>query len=97
MQLVLISGLSGSGKSIALDVLEDAGYYCIDNLPASLLDDVLGFVSGAGHDRIAVAVDARSAALASLAERVAALKARGIDSTQELIARQLGEMKRGVN
>jgi UPF0042 nucleotide-binding protein len=79
MQLILVSGLSGSGKSIALDVLEDAGFYCIDNLPALLLDDVLAFVSGAGHDRIAVAVDARSAALASLTERVAALKSRGID------------------
>lgn len=79
MQLILVSGLSGSGKSIALDVLEDAGFYCIDNLPALLLDDVLGFVSGAGYERIAVSVDARSAALASLPERVAALKARGID------------------
>ena len=79
MQLILVSGLSGSGKSIALDVLEDAGFYCIDNLPASLLDDVLAFVSGAGHDRIAVSVDARSAALSSLPERVAALKTRGID------------------
>jgi UPF0042 nucleotide-binding protein len=79
MQLILVSGLSGSGKSIALDVLEDAGFYCIDNLPAVLLDDVLSFVQGAGHDRIAVAVDARSAALASLTERVAALKARDID------------------
>jgi len=79
MQLILVSGLSGSGKSIALDVLEDAGFYCIDNLPALLLDDVLAFVSGAGHDRIAVSVDARSAALASLTERVAAIQARGID------------------
>ncbi|HLE65759.1 MAG TPA: RNase adapter RapZ [Burkholderiales bacterium] len=79
MQLILVSGLSGSGKSIALDVLEDAGFYCIDNLPATLLDDVLEFVSGAGHDRIAVSVDARSAALSSLPERVAALKARGVD------------------
>ena len=79
MQLILVSGLSGSGKSIALDVLEDAGFYCIDNLPASLLDDVLAFVSGAGHDRIAVSVDARSAALSSLPERVAALKTSGID------------------
>jgi UPF0042 nucleotide-binding protein len=36
VQLVLVSGLSGSGKSIALDVLEDSGYYCVDNLPATL-------------------------------------------------------------
>ena len=37
MQLTLISGMSGSGKSIALNVLEDAGYYCVDNLPVPLL------------------------------------------------------------
>ena len=37
MQLVLISGLSGSGKSIALNALEDSGYYCVDNLPSQLL------------------------------------------------------------
>ena len=79
MQLILVSGLSGSGKSIALDVLEDGGFYCVDNLPASLLDDVLAFVSAAGHDRIAVSVDARSAALSSLPERVTTLKARGVD------------------
>ncbi|MDF0678948.1 MAG: RNase adapter RapZ, partial [Nitrosomonas sp.] len=36
MQVIIISGLSGSGKSIALKVLEDSGYYCVDNLPASL-------------------------------------------------------------
>ncbi|MCF8176051.1 MAG: RNase adaptor protein RapZ, partial [Burkholderiaceae bacterium] len=40
MQVMLISGLSGSGKSIALNVLEDAGYYCLDNLPAPLLSEL---------------------------------------------------------
>jgi UPF0042 nucleotide-binding protein len=79
MQLILVSGLSGSGKSIALDVLEDAGFYCIDNLPATLIDDTLDFVRGAGYERIALSVDARSAALSSLPERIAALQARGID------------------
>ena len=79
MQLILVSGLSGSGKSIALDVLEDAGFYCIDNLPATLIDDTLEFVCDAGHERIALSVDARSAALSSLPERLAALQARGID------------------
>ncbi len=38
MQFVLISGLSGSGKSVALNVLEDSGYYCVDNLPGQLLE-----------------------------------------------------------
>jgi UPF0042 nucleotide-binding protein len=101
MQLILVSGLSGSGKSIALDVLEDAGFYCIDNLPALLLDDVLGFVSGAGHDRIAVSVDARSAALASLTERVKAIQARGIEvrvlfleASQQTLLRRYSETRR---
>jgi RNase adapter protein RapZ len=79
MQLILVSGLSGSGKSIALDVLEDAGFYCIDNLPATLIDPTLEFVRGAGYERIALSVDARSAALSSLPERLAALRKRGVD------------------
>ncbi len=81
MQLVLVSGLSGSGKSIALGVLEDSGYYCVDNLPATLLLDVVKFLDKGGHGRIAVSVDARSVALASLPEHLAALKALGTDST----------------
>ncbi len=79
MQLILVSGLSGSGKSIALNVLEDAGYYCVDNLPATLLLEVVDFLADAGHDKAAISVDARSAALAALPEHVAALKARGVD------------------
>ena len=79
MQLVLVSGLSGSGKSIALNVLEDAGYYCVDNLPATLLLEVVDFLAEAGHDRAAVSVDARSAALPALPENIAALRGRGVD------------------
>jgi len=79
LQLILVSGLSGAGKSIALDLLEDGGYYCVDNLPATLLEDVVGFLAEAGHERAAVSVDARSAALAALPESVARLKARGTD------------------
>jgi UPF0042 nucleotide-binding protein len=59
-QLVLVSGLSGSGKSIALRVLEDAGYYCIDNLPAALLEDTLRVLAEYGEYRIAISIDARS-------------------------------------
>ena len=80
MQLLLVSGLSGSGKSIALDVLEDGGYYCVDNLPATLLLDVLNFLADAGHERVAISVDARSAALPDLPGHLAALKARGVDT-----------------
>jgi RNase adapter protein RapZ len=74
-----VSGLSGSGKSIALKVLEDAGYYCVDNLPATLLLEVVDFLREAGPERVAVSVDARSAALAALPERIARLKERGLD------------------
>ena len=56
MQIVLISGLSGSGKSIALNVLEDAGYYVVDNLPAALLPQLVAHLRGAGWRRVAVAV-----------------------------------------
>jgi RNase adapter protein RapZ len=79
VQIVLVSGLSGAGKSIALDVLEDAGYYCVDNLPATLLMDVVAFLAEAGHERVALSVDARSAALAALPKSVARLKADGAD------------------
>ena len=60
MQLVLISGLSGSGKSIALKALEDAGYYVVDNLPAMLLPRLTDALRSAGYARCAVAVDVRS-------------------------------------
>jgi len=79
VQIILVSGLSGAGKSIALDVLEDAGYYCVDNLPATLLMDVVGFLADAGHERAALSVDARSAALAALPKSVARLRADGAD------------------
>jgi RNase adapter protein RapZ len=79
MQLILVSGLSGSGKSIALHVLEDAGHYCVDNLPATLLLEVVDFLAEAGHERSAISVDARSAALAALPEHIAALRERGVD------------------
>jgi len=79
MQLILVSGLSGSGKSIALNVLEDSGYYCVDNLPATLLLEVVDFLAEAGHERAAVSVDARSAAVAALPENIAKLRSRGVD------------------
>jgi UPF0042 nucleotide-binding protein len=61
VQLFLISGLSGSGKSVALKVLEDSGYYCVDNLPADLLATLVEYLQGAGYTNIAVSIDVRSA------------------------------------
>ncbi|MDR0565297.1 MAG: RNase adapter RapZ [Azoarcus sp.] len=60
MQIVLISGLSGSGKSVALKALEDAGLYVVDNLPAMLLPQLAEALRSAGYTRCAVAVDVRS-------------------------------------
>ncbi len=75
MQLVLISGLSGSGKSVALNVMEDGGHYVVDNLPSALLPHLVTHLRGAGYQRIAVAVDVRSgASIAALPQQVAALR-----------------------
>jgi UPF0042 nucleotide-binding protein len=60
VQLFLISGLSGSGKSVALKVLEDSGYYCVDNLPAELLHVLTNNLKSAGVTKVAVSVDVRS-------------------------------------
>ena len=62
-RLLIISGLSGSGKSVALHVLEDLGYYCIDNMPAALLKSVVNEVMQQNEHpevRVAVGVDARN-------------------------------------
>ena len=59
MRVILISGLSGSGKSIALNVLEDAGYYCVDNLPAPLLPQLIKHLRSEDVARVAVAADMR--------------------------------------
>ncbi|MDD3883770.1 MAG: RNase adapter RapZ [Gallionella sp.] len=60
MQLIVISGLSGSGKSVALRTLEDAGYYCVDNLPAELLPALIDRLLPAGYRDIAVSIDVRN-------------------------------------
>jgi RNase adapter protein RapZ len=80
MQLVLISGLSGSGKSIALNVLEDSGYYCVDNLPAQLLEQTVDLLRRAGHSTVAVSIDARTgASLDLLPGYITALRRQGVD------------------
>ncbi|MGB7183848.1 MAG: RNase adapter RapZ [Burkholderiaceae bacterium] len=60
MKVVLITGISGSGKSIAVKALEDDGYYCIDNLPLQFLQEAVMVVQGQGLDRVAIAIDART-------------------------------------
>ena len=62
LELVLITGMSGSGKSVALHALEDAGFYCVDNLPPELLLPFIDLEQQQGNQHVAIAMDIRSAA-----------------------------------
>lgn len=80
MQVILITGLSGSGKSIVLNVLEDNGYYCVDNLPVEMLPQLIELLQEEGHTQVAVSIDARSGAtLNDLPQHINALKHQDFD------------------
>jgi UPF0042 nucleotide-binding protein len=85
MRLIIVSGLSGSGKSIALHVLEDLGYYCIDNMPAALLKSLVDEVASDKDEStclLAVGVDARSRHenLEALPQLIEELRQQGIQT-----------------
>jgi RNase adapter protein RapZ len=102
MQLFLISGLSGSGKSVALKVLEDSGYYCVDNLPAELLPALMLNLRAAGHEKIAVSIDVRSGnSLHQLPSHIAQLKQQNIavqllflDAQTDTLVQRFSETRR---
>ncbi|MDR0441568.1 MAG: RNase adapter RapZ [Candidatus Accumulibacter sp.] len=78
MRIVIISGLSGSGKSIALNILEDASYYCVDNLPAQMLQQLINHLGRRGYDKVGVVVDIRGGdGIDTLPQQLAALRGRG--------------------
>lgn len=81
MKLVIVSGLSGSGKSIALQVLEDLEYYCIDNLPINMLEALTKEIISAKHEYVAIGIDARNVAseLESFPEQIQQLQKENID------------------
>ena len=81
MRVILVTGMSGSGKSIALHVLEDAGYAVVDNLPARFLLEVIGDLGARGQTRVAVSIDVRSGvdAIAELPMLIPALRHLGHD------------------
>lgn len=80
MRIVIISGLSGSGKSIALNILEDASYYCVDNLPSQMLQPLVEHLGQRGYDKIAAAIDIRGGdSVAMLPQQLAELRARNFD------------------
>jgi UPF0042 nucleotide-binding protein len=104
MQLILISGLSGSGKSIALNVLEDGGYFCVDNLPLPLLPQLVDQLAGEGYDQVAVAMDMRggSGVAAFLPEQLRALRTAGnvdlrflfLDARDDVLIQRFSETRR---
>jgi UPF0042 nucleotide-binding protein len=102
MDVVLITGLSGSGKSVALDVLEDAGYYCVDNLPGRLFNSLVDVLAQHGQRRIALTMDARSGDdMADLSTHMDGLRARGmqvkllyLDAKNDTLIRRFSETRR---
>lgn len=102
LQIVLITGMSGSGKSVALHALEDAGFYCVDNLPPELLLPLVALENEHHARRIAIAVDVRSAkSLPLVPTQLSRLKEQGVmiqclflDATTDTLVRRYSETRR---
>jgi len=101
MRLLVVTGLSGSGKSVVLKALEDGGYYCMDNLPATLLPQTTRHLEQAGQTRVAVSMDTRSSSLETLPQTIGALRAQGTDvqvlfleSSAETLVKRFSETRR---
>ncbi|MEY4752920.1 MAG: hypothetical protein RJA44_595, partial [Pseudomonadota bacterium] len=102
LPLVLISGISGSGKSVALNALEDAGYFCVDNLPPELLRDFVRIEHQPRRQRIAIAADVRSEhAIDKLLPQIEQLRAEGtpilqifLDARSDTLVRRFSETRR---
>ncbi|RZJ15041.1 MAG: RNase adapter RapZ [Haliea sp.] len=102
LELVLITGMSGSGKSVALRALEDAGYYCVDNLPPELLLPFVALERRDNAKRVAIAMDVRSAtSLPLVPAQLRELRSQGVvirplflDATTDTIVRRFSETRR---
>jgi len=101
MQLFIVTGLSGSGKSIALRALEDSGFYCIDNLPATLLPQISHHLEASHQTKVAISIDSRSAALEALPSAIEHLKDSGnnvnvlfLESNIETLVKRFSETRR---
>jgi UPF0042 nucleotide-binding protein len=102
LEMVLITGMSGSGKSVALHALEDAGYYCVDNLPPELLASFAELEKQHGASKVAVAMDVRSAvSLPLVPKQLEQLRAQGVavqslflDASTETLVRRFSETRR---
>lgn len=102
LEIVLITGMSGSGKSVALHALEDAGYYCVDNLPPELLTAFVALEHKHHSNRVAIAMDVRSAtSLHQVPQELDRLRAQGVsvhsiflDATVDTLVRRFSETRR---
>jgi UPF0042 nucleotide-binding protein len=102
IELVLITGMSGSGKSVALRALEDAGYYCVDNLPPELLLSFVALEQEHAASRVAIAMDVRSATslplvpaqLRELQEEGVIVRSLFLDATTDTLVRRFSETRR---
>ena len=101
-ELVLVTGISGSGKSVALHALEDAGFFCVDNLPPELLRGFLQLEGERQDRRVAIAVDVRSAGslphllplIEQLREEGVAVHSLFLDATTDALVRRFSETRR---
>ncbi len=101
VHLIILSGLSGSGKSVALKALEDSEFYCIDNLPATMLPLISHHIESAEYDKVAISIDCRSAALESLPSAIEQLRSSGnqvdilfLDADVETLVKRFSETRR---
>ncbi len=102
MEIVLITGMSGSGKSVALNALEDAGYYCVDNLPPELLLPFVTLQQQQQASRVAIAMDVRSATslpqvpalLGTLRRQGITIKPLFLDAATDTLVRRYSETRR---
>ncbi len=105
-RFLIVSGLSGAGKSIALHALEDAGFYCVDNLPVGILTSFAGFIADQNQphfNKVAVGIDARNqpnalASLPGVLDRLALETAQAelifVDASDETLLRRFSETRR---
>ena len=100
--VILVTGMAGGGKSVAMHALEDAGFFCVDNLPAELLLDFLALERQRGERRVAIAVDVRSAgSLPMMHTLLKQLRSEGVnvrsvflDANTEALMRRFSETRR---
>jgi UPF0042 nucleotide-binding protein len=102
MEIVLITGMSGSGKSVALHALEDSGFYCVDNLPPELLIPFAELEHDRNEERVAIAIDVRSASsLPLMPGQLQVLESLGfkitsifLDAASDTLLRRYSETRR---